>query len=379
MKDPPTRVLFVSKPIAPPWHDGSKNLVRDVASHLEHAVPTVMTTEAFAKASSLPSRVRTEGVYRSAGRFSPPLLANARVLARLMQGDPHDLWHFVFAPNPASSGAALLAKTLRRMLGFRGPVVQTVASAPRSFEGVSRLVFGDHVIALSEWTRGRLVGSGVTGVPIHVIPPCARAPDRPSDEAVRALKAKHGLHGKVVLYPGDLEFSRGASNVVAALPALLRLVPDVVLVLACRKKTVRAEAAEAVLLTEIARLGLSANVRVVGEVSSMPTLLAASDAIAFPVEDLYGKVDVPLVLLEAMALGVPMVVAEDGPLEGLAPAARLVAPGADGPLARALAELLGPSGAGAAASRAGLALYNARFTPVVVARAHDALYAEVKA
>src|SRR5512140_238464 len=104
------RVLFDSKPSAPPWHDGSKNLVRDVAANLTRALPTVMTTPG---APSVGPRVTHEAIYGDAGRFSPALLSNARVLRRLAFGDPHDLWHFVFAPNPASSTAALVAKRLR--------------------------------------------------------------------------------------------------------------------------------------------------------------------------------------------------------------------------------------------------------------------------
>lgn len=351
-------------------------MVRDVASGLERAVPTVMTTDAFAKASTLPPFVRCEGIYRAAGGFSPAMLANARVLARLLKGDPHDVWHFVFAPNPASSGAALVAKNLRRLMGFKGPVVQTIASAPKSFDGVSRLVFGDHVVALSEFTRGRLVGAGVTGVPIHVIPPCAVAPEKPREEDIAALKAKHDLTGKIVLYPGDIEHSRGAWNVVAAMPALLRARNDVTLVLACRKKTAKADEAERDVLAEVARLGLGAKVRSVGEVKSMATLLAAADVVAFPVDDLYGKVDVPLVLVEALTLGVPLVVAEDGPLEALAPAAKVVPLGDDDALAFAIAESLSDE-ARAAAREEGEKLYSARFSPAVVARAHDDLYAEI--
>src|SRR4051794_13375243 len=105
------RVLFVSKPIVPPWHDGSKNLVRDIARHLVHARPTVMT---MAGAAPIGERVTSEAVYVDAGRFAPGLVANARVIRRLLTGDPHDIWHFVFAPNPASSSAATLARRARR-------------------------------------------------------------------------------------------------------------------------------------------------------------------------------------------------------------------------------------------------------------------------
>src|SRR5215468_4294538 len=97
---PPARVLFVSKPIAPPWHDGSKNLVRDVAAHLERAEPTVLSTPG---APSVGPRVTMEPIYAESGRFAPALSANARVMRRLLRGDPHDIWHFVFAPNFASS------------------------------------------------------------------------------------------------------------------------------------------------------------------------------------------------------------------------------------------------------------------------------------
>ena len=48
-------------------------------------------------------RVTLDPVYRDSGRFAPAASANARVVARLAFGDPHDVWHFVFAPNPVSS------------------------------------------------------------------------------------------------------------------------------------------------------------------------------------------------------------------------------------------------------------------------------------
>lgn len=375
------RVLFVSKPIAPPWHDGSKNLVRDVASHLERTRATVLSTPEFARRSTLGERVDVEPLYEAPGRFAPPMMANARVLARLLRGDPLDLWHFVFAPNAASSFAAVFAKKGRRMLGFRGPVVQTVASAPRSFEGVGRLLFGDVVIALSEWTRGRLVGSGVTGVPIHVIPPCAQAPERPDEARVRALREAHKLVGKVVVYPGDYEFSRGAKSFLEALPELARHLgaQEATFVFACRAKTPRAAEAEAEIRARVVALGLAPRVRYLGEVKDMPALLASASVVAFPVDDLYGKVDVPLVLLEALALGVPMVVATGGPLEALLPAAVGVSPGDEDELGAAILRLLSDEGERRSRAEEGARMYASRFTPDVVAKAHDALYAEALA
>lgn len=371
MREP--RVLFVSKPIAPPWNDGSKNLVRDVASRLERARPTVMTTP---DGPVIGPRVVSEEIYRDAGRFAPAMTANARVAMRLAAGDPHDVWHFVFAPNPLSSSVALVTSRARRALGWGGVVVQTIASAPASFDGVQRWIFGDAVVALSEHTRARLLGAGVNGRRLRVIPPCARAPRRVAPELVRA---RLGLDaGPLVLYPGDYEVSRGAETVAAAVPAILGAFPDATVVFACRKKTSAASDAQRAVEQAIARTGHAARTRHLGEVSDMAELLSIASIVAFPVDDLYGKVDLPLVLLEAMALGVPLVVARGGPLETLS-FAPSVDPGDGNALADEVIALLMNRKAAAQLGAEGQRAYEARYTPEAVAGAYDDLYEELLA
>jgi phosphatidylinositol alpha-1,6-mannosyltransferase len=367
------RVLFVSKPIAPPWHDGSKNLVRDIAANLVRAEPTVMTTPG---APRVGERVRQEAIYVDPGRFSPALLSNARVLRRLLTGDPHDVWHFVFAPNPASSSAAQIARRVRRTAGWNGPVVQTVASAPRSFDGIARWIFGDVVVVQSEWMRGRLMASGVRPQKMRVIPPCAAAPEPPDEARKDAVRARFDLSGPLVTYPGDLEVSRGAETVAAAAPRILRAVPEATMVFACRPKTKDAAAAQAEILHEIGRARCLDRVRMVGEIDDMPALLAASTVVAFPVDDLYGKVDVPLVVLEAMALGVPVIGCRGGPLE-IVDSGRPVEPGDDDALGAEVLRLVLSPGAARDASERGKALYDRKFRPSVVAAAYDDLYEDV--
>jgi phosphatidylinositol alpha-1,6-mannosyltransferase len=366
----------VSKPVVPPWHDGSKNLVRDVASHLSRARPTVLVTDAL-RDPLLGDRVRTEAVYRSAGRFAPSVTANARVLARLLAKDPHDLWHFVFAPNPASSTAGRVARAVRRSIGWRGKVVQTVASAPRDFDGVKRLLFGDVVVVLSEWMRARLLAEGVSGDLLRVLPPCAAAPKTPSPAAIERVRERYDLgDAKVVLYPGDYEVSTGATTFADAIESVARSSRETVFVFACREKTAGAGTARARVMGRIASAGLSGRVRHVGEVDDLHTLLAASAVVAFPVDDLYGKVDLPLVLLEALSLGVPMVLARGGPLETLTTAS-FVDPGDGGGLAASILTLLEPRGEAEAHRARGRELYERTFAPQVVADRYDALYEEM--
>jgi len=365
------RVLFVSKPIVPPWHDGSKNLVRDVAAHLVRARPTVLTVPG---APDVGPRVVNDPVYAETGSFSPALFANARVMARLLTGDPHDVWAFAFAPNGASSGAGAMALRARRAAGWRGAAVQIVPSAPRSFDGVGRLLFGDHVVVMSQHTRGRLVGAGVRHRDVRVIPPCAPAPRVAAPEEVRAIRLRLDLgDAPIVLYPGDYEISRGARTLARAIPRVLRAVPEARFVYACRPKTRNAESARLVVEKALHTAQLDAYVRHVGEIDDMHAMLAASAVVAAPIDDLYGKVDLPLVLLEALAVGVPMVLARGGPLEAIT-SARLIEPRDEVALAREIAALLENSSAAASAAAEGRALHAARFAPQVVADQYDDLF-----
>jgi glycosyltransferase involved in cell wall biosynthesis len=366
------RVLFVSKPIVPPWHDGSKNLVRDIATHLTRSRPTVLT---IPQAAAVGEGVAEEPVYTAAGSFAPALSANARVLLRLLHGDPHDIWHFVFAPSAATSTAARLARSIRRARGWRGHTVQTVASAPKRFSEMPRLLFGDHVVVLSEWMRARLIGAGAPAQNVRVIPPCVREPPRAPDGA-RRVRQRYGLGGgPIVVYPGDYEVSTGAMTVARAIGEVIRTVPDATFVFACRAKTPGAAGARAAIVLETSDPALAARVVHVGEIDDMHELLGAASVVAFPVDDLYGKIDVPLVVLESLALGVPLVLARGGPLESVA-AARFVTGSDPGALAVALVTLLSDATAARELAERGRREYQTRFSPRVVAARYDELYAE---
>jgi phosphatidylinositol alpha-1,6-mannosyltransferase len=367
------RVLFVSKPIVPPWNDGSKNLVRDVAAHLRHARPTVMS---IAGASAPAEGVHVDHVYHANSGFSPALSQNARVLMRLLSKDSHDAWAFVFAPNPKSSYVAKGAVLAARLRGFRGKVVQIVASTPDSFDGVSRLLFGDVVVALSDYTRGSLLGAGVSR-DVRVIPPCARPLRTATRDEVAKVRADYDLgEGPIVLYPGDYETSTGAETVMRAIATVSKTRPDARFLFACRSKSAESHYARAEIEGEILGAGLGPFARHAGDVPDMAPLVAAASVIAFPVDDLYGKVDVPLVLIEAMAHGVPMVVCRGGPLTALKHAPT-VEPEEPEELARELLRILDDPDAAARVAGAGQRLYHASFSPEHVARAYDALFSEI--
>lgn len=137
------------------------------------------------------------------------------------------------------------------------------------------------------------------------------------------------------------------------------------MVFAYRNKTPRA----AERARELAASLQGASVRFLPETPNIHALLATADLIVFPVDDLFGKVDLPIVLLEALRLGTPVFTSGEGPLSELPGAEHIAFHPED--WSRAILEIL----------RAGRAQHSpdalGPHEPETVARAYEAIYAEI--
>jgi phosphatidylinositol alpha-1,6-mannosyltransferase len=307
-------VLFVSKPVDPPINDGTKHIVTTIASHLTRYDARVMTTR---KVSSLEyERVQVDPIYAPASSYAPSVLNNVRAARHLALERQAQLWNFVFAPNLRSSQMGRWLKAMRRI-----PVVQTVASRPREFTDVQRLLFGDVVVAQSEDTRRRLQkgwledkASGPCPRIEVILPPLGdvRVPTLEDTTGIRR-SLQLGPDVPILLYPGDIEFSHGARLVKAAASIVTDRHPTAIVVFAYRDKTRDAGPAASQLMRDLN----PKRVRLVREAADILALVRTSAAVLFPVDDLYGKVDLPIILLEAMALSTPVVTVDVGPLAEL--------------------------------------------------------------
>ena len=170
------RVLMVSKPIAPPWNDSSKNLVRDLATHLQRHRATVMIAARQCAAAAAASRTRR--CTRSAPPASRPRCATTRACSAGCSRAPrHDLWHFFFAPNPRSS----LAGRVAARAAARADGADRVQRAARRASTCDAVLFADRTVVLSRHTEARLLAAGV---------PRARAAAHPAGgRAARAAYA----------------------------------------------------------------------------------------------------------------------------------------------------------------------------------------------
>jgi glycosyltransferase involved in cell wall biosynthesis len=365
-------VLFVSKPLAPPWNDSSMNLARDVAGHLRRHAPVVM---------GRPGQVcpidggRVQTVYGAASTAgcAPSMRDNLGVLRHLLFGQSADLWHFFFAPNPKSSAAGRFAGAIRRV-----PSVHTVCSVPAENTAVRKLLFADATVVLSRFAYERFRREGVSESALRVIPPSVPSLAEPTPAEREALRAKHDLPTGVPvwIYPGDLEFGGGAEIALRGLAAWGR--PEAVLLMACRRKTPRADEALARLVTQAKRWGIESQVRWVGETRAIYELLALSDFVVMVNQTAYAKMDYPLVALESMCLARPVLVGAGSPSAELAEGGGAVVVETDGEALAAVVERLSADEATRAEVGAkARALATTTFSPQEVAAAYELLYEEI--
>jgi glycosyltransferase involved in cell wall biosynthesis len=305
-------VLLVSKPIAPPWHDSSKNLVRDLATNMQRHTPIVLSR---ANTQLDMPRARVEALYAEAGGgFSPGLRENARVLARLLRSERRALWHFFFAPNPKTSRVARWSARIRA-----ARTLQTVCSAPRADIDIAAVLFAERVVVLSEHTRTRCLAAGVASERLRLIRPSVPALTPVAPEHAAEVRAQLGLpiDRPLIVYAGDLEFGRGADLALEAHADLPRSL-EAFLIMACRAKTPRAQEREVALRARTRELGIDDAVVFMGETPFIHRLLSVADLVTLPTDTLYAKMDMPLVLVEAMALARCVLVGQGTPAEELA-------------------------------------------------------------
>lgn len=367
-----SEILFVGKPIEPPWNDSSKNLARDLVTSLTRHVPVVLTRKG---APHPGGGARVETVFGDGARgFQPALRDKARLLARIARAD-EPLVHFFFAPNLATSIASRAAVKAR---GLRS--VHTICSAPSDETALDLVLFADVQVVLSRHTERRLLAAGIPSRRVRRIPPSI--PELPVPHATSRVLVRRELglpeDAFLVVYPGDLEFGKGAGTMIESIAGISD--EDVVLVMACRTKTPASRTKDEELRALALTLGAAHRVHWTGETRRIHALLGAADLVCLPTDSLYAKMDYPLVLLEAMSMERPVLVAKGTPAEELAEdgSALAVTCSVDD-VTSAILQLRADHAAAHALGVAGRARILAEHSPARMAEAYETLYDELLA
>ena len=300
----------------------------------------------------------------------------ARILARRLQSGETDIVH-------AHNGRTALAAALAVRLAGRGRCVMTqhfLEPNHATQHGLKAAISGrahhwvvgqmSQILAISEAVRQAMRARGeAPDSKITVVPNGIMAPD-PANPAKTRLSLGIAADAPLVVCAARLEREKDIASLINAIKIVQDTVPEVRCVIAGKGSQT------ADLEHQIERLGLTKNVALLGFRADAPALMAAGDIFALPsLAEPFG-----LVLLEAMALGKPVVATRaGGPVEVVVDGETgyLIPPSSPEALAEAIANLIADPAAGRRLGDKGKVRFQEFFTAARMSQATLAVYQRV--
>lgn len=301
----PRKILFVTRPLSPPWDEASKNFAFDLACNASANI-TILTDNLL---SDLPTHITQKQIY-SANHFS--LWQKIRLVWFLLyHTSEYDIVHLLFTPTLFNS--AMLRKILRQTT-----IIQTIATVRDDLyspKELHNMFFGDVLVTYSLWAKEKLESLGFVHV-IQIYPGIDLTKYAPKEKNIDLMEMwKLSTDHTVITYPG--EYMRlGATDLIV--DTFLELWKDpanhhIRYLCACRIKNDADALKKQEVINTFTDAGHIDKVIFTDTYGDMNAIYNLSDIVIFPVTNMQGKFDVPLAMIEPYACKKP-VIASDLPL-----------------------------------------------------------------
>jgi len=296
------RILLITRPIAPPWDEASKNFAFYLAKSVENFEFSVLTPGVV---NSLPLKIKQLPIFSS---NHPNLRLNqqAKLLKLIPLIGKFDIAHFMLTPNKLNAFGFKTFLTRRQTKS-----VQTVATLREdlfSDKDFKKIIFADLVITYSDYAKNKLTKLGFKnvqriypGIDVQLYSPATK-----NLSTLALFKIKQDDF--VISYQGEYTRLGATDTIVASLPQLFKEIPNAKFIFANRIKNEKDAVKKAQVIETLKKNGIIEKVVFTDTFSDMPKIYNLSDVVIFPAQNMYGKFDVPLVVIEAMACAKPVVI-----------------------------------------------------------------------
>ena len=297
------KILLVTRPIAPPWDEASKNFAFYLAKTLS-AFNFYLLTNGFLP--NLPAHIHQKPIYTS-NKLS--YFQKIRLLKLVRMRNHFDIIHFMLTPNKLN---AFSFKTFVK--SQRAKTIQTIATLREdlfSDDDFKDILFGDLIITYSDYAKNKLVAFGFRNV-ARIYPGIDLAHYRKKEKKSEYMQ-KYGFSSSdfIINFTGEYSRLGAMDDVVQSFVEISKSIPNAKLSLAVRIKN-KQDAAKKKEIVEIFQKN-----NLLGRVAfhddgtyEMPDIYNLSDISIFPVRDMIGKFDVPLAVIEAMACEKPVIISD---------------------------------------------------------------------
>lgn len=290
-------ILLATRPLTPPWDEASKNFAYFLGKSVTNHNLTLLGT-----ATPLPELPASATLLPLFKHSHLSGTEKARLFWFLWKKrGAFDVTHYLFTPAKTNS---FLIKNF--LFPTKGKTIQTIATLRSDLYNkrqLKKMLFADKLIVYTDETKRKLQELGLTNV-ARIYPGIdldLYAPKTKNQEFLHSL----GLTSEhiVALYPGEYVRLGATDSLTQFCINYFTKNPDSPLrfVFACRVKNEADAIKKAWVQKQLQKAGVDQFVVYTDTVPDMPSLYNIADIILFPVENLSGKFDVPLVIIEAYA------------------------------------------------------------------------------
>lgn len=306
MKNSLKKILFYTRPLVPPWDEGSKNLAFEIAKNNDgNFIFELLSDKSnLLKKESWPKKKREIQINKIFPSARLNIWSKFALLKRLFLS-PLDvnLIHFLFTPRLITSQLfhwKLKNKSIKTL--------QTIATLDPQISRdkilAKKILFADLIIAQSQFTLNQLKK---LEIPAQLIYPGIDLKKFVPQTKNSSLMKKLGItpNDFVVLFAGEYDRLEAVDDILDAFKILKTKKETGVLkmILACRLKTEKDREIKKSVQKRVLQNGWKNNFIFLDFAQDMVALYNLADLNIFPVRKMVGKFDVPLVLIESMACG----------------------------------------------------------------------------
>jgi len=301
------KILLVTRPICPPWDEASKNFAYYLAKNIKDLSFGLLTK---GNIPGLAENIQQRAIYTS-NEFG--FWQKFRLVRKLRKFKKEfDVLHFLFTPTKQNS--ALIKKIIGSSKKTEMKIVQTIATLREdlySDEELKKIIFADLVITYSDHATNKLFDLGLNNVK-RVYPGIDLEEYRLKEKNPELLKRCNFLASDFVInFTGEYTRLGAMDDVIEAFIRVAKEIPTAKLSLAVRIKNSADAAKKKEVVEKLKENNLLEKVAFHDDGSyQMTDIYNLCDISVFPVQDMKGKFDVPLAVIEAMACEKPVIISD---------------------------------------------------------------------
>lgn len=301
------KILLVTRPIAPPWDEGSKNFAYYLAKNLAGFEVNLMTKGIL---SGLSDNVHQHSVYSTSEirdfNFSQKIRA---LLFQFKTKGKFNINHYFFTPTKLNS---FLIKYFLKSKNTK--TIQTVASLRDdlwSSDDIKNLMFADLIITYSDYAKNKLNSLGFQNVK-RIYPGIDLEKYHYQEKKTELMKEKNiSPNDFVINFTGEYVRLGAIDLVVDSFIEISKKIPEAKLAMAARIKNEKDAQMKEKVISKLKESNLLEKVSFFDNGKyNMPEVYNLCDISLFPVQNMNGKFDIPLAVIETMACEKPVILTD---------------------------------------------------------------------